>query len=529
MKTLNYLYQWGVVITTTLIICSCNYGTTNSNITAGTNSLHSSNTSATLAENTGMNNEFVYVANKSSNTISMYKINGGQLTPLASSTIGTGNQPSSIAVTNNGKFLYVTNTLDNSISMYTIDQSTGMLTYITTTTSGSLVSPISIAISPNNLYAYVANSGATYISMFSIDQSTGVLSSLSQATVAAGCCNSYLFGKQITVDPRGNYAYLVGITSTGLGETFAFTLNTVNGILTPKNGLINVGNYPSSVTVSRTAKFIYSTIGQGNDPSSNSNVVISKLDSQGYMSTGQTISRAGANPSASIVAPNGQYLYITNGGGNNISEFKINSSGSISLLSTINTDITPSSITIEPRGQFLYITNSASSDISIYSINQTDGTLTSKDLVSSNGINPSAITIAMTNVGSLIGLDNINESQMLNPPWVDSLMDIPVGAFGLNGYVITNNSILPLVNLTLINSWPSSEFWIDSNRSTCYIPNTQSMISTLNPGMSCSIVIHYEPTSTNEGGVYMFTISGYNYLGDQYNSDTISIPYSSRP
>jgi 6-phosphogluconolactonase (cycloisomerase 2 family) len=87
--------------------------------------------------------KFVYVANASSNDISVYTINAvsGALTN-AGTVAGTGSGAYSVTVERSGKFAYVSNSDSNNVSAYSINATTGALTSIGVLPAGN--GPVSI-------------------------------------------------------------------------------------------------------------------------------------------------------------------------------------------------------------------------------------------------------------------------------------------------------------------------------------------------------------------------------------------------
>ena len=147
----------------------------------------------------------VYVANESSNTVSMYEMDAttGILTPLATPTVATGTTPASITVNPAGTFAYVINYQSNTVSMYAINASTGILTALSTPTVATGTEPTSIVVNPAGTFAYVANLQNATVSMYAINATTGILTALTTPTVATGT-----FPYSIAVNPAGTFAYV---------------------------------------------------------------------------------------------------------------------------------------------------------------------------------------------------------------------------------------------------------------------------------------------------------------------------------
>jgi 6-phosphogluconolactonase (cycloisomerase 2 family) len=90
---------------------------------------------------------------------------------------------------------------------------------------------------------------------------------------------------------------------------------------------------------------------------------------------------AGTNPSFVTIDPSGKHAYVTNAGNNNVSQFNIGTSGTLTPMapSTVAAGLSPYSVTIDPSGKYAYVANSfngaGGNSISQYTVGA-DGTLT---------------------------------------------------------------------------------------------------------------------------------------------------------
>lgn len=105
----------------------------------------------------------------------------------------------------------------------------------------------------------------------------------------------------------------------------------------------------------------------------------------------------------------------------------------------------------------------------------------------------------------------------------DSLVNIPVGSFGLKSYTITNISSVKLYAVTL-PKLPSNEFSYDT-RTTCGELNNKLILS---PAQSCNIVIKYMPVSNGEYGNLLIQVAGYDNYYNVFANEVFNLPYSSR-
>ena len=82
----------------------------------------------------------------------------------------------------------------------------------------------------------------------------------------------------------------------------------------------------------------------------------------------------GTNPQSITVDASGKYVYVVNSGSNTISQYTINSDGTLSANGSVVAGTNPSSIIIDHTGKYAYVANSGSNTISQYAIGPT-GTL----------------------------------------------------------------------------------------------------------------------------------------------------------
>jgi 6-phosphogluconolactonase len=166
--------------------------------------------------------EFAYETNMNDSTIWFYSISSnGDLVPLAD--LATGTYPSSVTVDQSGQFVYVANETSNNISVYTINQNNGILTAGTAVAAGtSPTSIITVKLSGGAEFAYVTNTVDGTIWFYSINSSNGNLTYLGQA--AAG-----VYPSSVTVDnPWGRFAY---VANMGGGSILVYKINS-DGTLT---------------------------------------------------------------------------------------------------------------------------------------------------------------------------------------------------------------------------------------------------------------------------------------------------------
>jgi 6-phosphogluconolactonase len=93
--------------------------------------------------------------------------------------------------------------------------------------------------------------------------------------------------------------------------------------------------------------------------------------STGGLSAINTSIGTGSLPSAIVIAPTANALFVANSGSNSISSYTINSDGSLTVATNATTGTTPVAMAINPAGSFLFVANQASNSISVFSISGT--------------------------------------------------------------------------------------------------------------------------------------------------------------
>jgi 6-phosphogluconolactonase (cycloisomerase 2 family) len=216
---------------------------------------------------------FAYVVNAdSSGTVSAYTIGAtnGALTRIDADPTSPGIQnfaagayPRSAAVDPAGRFLYAANSSSNTVSVYAIDASTGTLTAAgPAVTTGASSAPSSITVDPTGRFAYVANGLSNTVSVFRIDPASGALTAMGSPVASGG--NGAGF---ITVDPSGRFVYVTHpITwSDGAGNVIAaasndvsvFTIDPASGALMAVGSPVATGAGPYSMAVELSGRFTY--------------------------------------------------------------------------------------------------------------------------------------------------------------------------------------------------------------------------------------------------------------------------------
>jgi 6-phosphogluconolactonase (cycloisomerase 2 family) len=111
--------------------------------------------------------------------------------------------------------------------------------------------------------------------------------------------------------------------------------------------------------------------------------------------------QGGISPSVILVHPNQKFAFVSNGGGNDISLFKIGSNFKLTeVLPRTPAGTNPSSMAMDAAGKFLFVCNSgyiggiASNTVSVYAIDATTGVLSAVGNPVNVGYNPVFLTLS---------------------------------------------------------------------------------------------------------------------------------------
>ncbi len=345
----------------------------------------------------------IYVSNSGSNSVSGYTVNSttGGLTAIAGSPFPNIPTPSAIVVSSNGLFAYVANSQTNNVTAFRVGTNGALLLGGATSGSSNPISvgttPRALAISRDSQFLYVANSGSDDVSVFTIGTAGG-LTLVPQAEgrskpVGAGVSSPVA----LAIAPNGRFLYVATNTSN-MVTTFQVDSS---GVLTlmPQAGpgtnpISSGGTGLTALTLSPNGQFLYALNGASN------NVTMFRVETSGLLTLippagSNPMSTGGTTPNGLAVGEDGAHLYIANGGGT-ISVFSIGSNGLLTLVPAsgavpnpvpASTGSTPVALALSPDGKFLYVANRVTS--------ASGGTVSAYTIVSGTG--------ALVPVTALIG------------------------------------------------------------------------------------------------------------------------------
>jgi 6-phosphogluconolactonase len=174
----------------------------------------------------------------------------------------------------------------------------------------------------------------------------------------------------------GHFLYIVG---PGTNSVLGFQQQS-SGAITAFTNSFNTDSEPVSMAIHPSGRLAWVANFAGN------NVSVYTRDTKGQLAaakdpvTSNLIGpiAAGANPIALALSPNGQFLYVLDQGGNNISAFSVDTTaGNLTALkptATFATLANPHSMVVAGNGKFLYVSNPTLGTISGFVIGS-DGSL----------------------------------------------------------------------------------------------------------------------------------------------------------
>ena len=271
---------------------------------------------------------FAYVAD-SSNGVSQGAVsqlsvatNTGVLSPITLTnavSVGqpvlpqpVGTNPVALAVDAGGNFLFVANKGSNSISVFSI-VSDGTLSEVKGSPFPTAKGPVGLALHGNNLF--VANQGTAQVSAYTFDSSSGVLSQVSGSPYAAGTSPT-----AIAIDPGGKFVYV----ADG-GQNAILTFSVSSGGLSASSGSTAAGTLPVSLNVSPSGGLLF----VANQGSNNVSVFTIDSGSGALTAASGSPYSNGTGPTYVHTDGSGGFLFVANGGSNDVSVFTIGSNGAL--------------------------------------------------------------------------------------------------------------------------------------------------------------------------------------------------------
>ena len=309
--------------------------------------------------------EFVFVPDAVNNILNVLVIGpDGSFNNGPVPFVGTGVAPVWAAVAPNNEFVYVTNFTSNTVSAFTLNTTSGVVAGVGGFPAGA--EPGAVAVDPSGKFAYVANNVGINlpgsVSAYSIG-ATGALTAVAGSPFAAG------------TNPQQGIAVTAGfvyVTNFGSSNVSAYSLNSGTGALTALAASpFATGAAPVSLAMDPAGKFLFTA------NSNTNNVSAFTVNGDGSLSPAPSSPfTAGNSPQYLVTDRTGTHLYVVNVNDNTVEAYNIAGNGALTLLNLYPTGFGPEGLAVDAANKFLLVANCGGGSLSGFSING-DGTLTS--------------------------------------------------------------------------------------------------------------------------------------------------------
>lgn len=302
---------------------------------------------------------------------------------ILKNTIQASN-PSFLAIAKNNIFVYAVNenagAKGGSVSAFSFSKDAGLQNINTQASGGD--HPCYVSLSHNGRWALVSNYTSGTLSLYEVKED-GILSepikTIIQNAVAAdstGDGKSHVHSAVFSQDDTQIF-----MCDLGRDEITIYPFLPDTSILNEKNKeIIRVkrGTGPRHLVLVENTNMLY-VVGE-----KNASVLVFKLEKETKKySLQQTIALVKQNGFANMGAadihlhPNGKFLYASvRGETNKIFIFKVNASGELKLIDSVNTKgIGPRNFSIHPQGKYLLAANQRSNNVVVFKINSSTGSL----------------------------------------------------------------------------------------------------------------------------------------------------------
>jgi 6-phosphogluconolactonase (cycloisomerase 2 family) len=307
-------------------------------------------------------------------------------------------------------FVYITNNGAGTISEFA-RAADGNLEFLRTEKAGAPDGPTGIAIDPSNRFLYVANESEGRIHQYRIKRDTGELLPIGEGSVDDGGAGSH--PQQITISPRGGFAYVTNSGSTG-------ACGKIDG---------SISEYAI-------------------DPSSGALKPIETLGGGGLR-----------QPLGIALTPDGRFAFVSDAGAGTLVSFAVEPSGKLKLVAATpslgDKPGRPGLVAVNPAGSFVYATDRATGSVVVAKPGE-DGrvTVTGTFHVGVSTSDPFAIVAVAVGPSVFIytgnlGIDTVS-SLAVKPDGLDHVADCPTGmgypigmatdGSGRNLYVVNRNA-----------------------------------------------------------------------------------------
>jgi 6-phosphogluconolactonase (cycloisomerase 2 family) len=314
--------------------------------------------------------DYLFVAGLAANDVRAYSLDAGTGAPTQVSSLLVGAAPSGLGVLGGSggvgfvlRYAYVGNKTGDTVAMHSVNNSTGALTGFGTPV-GTGSDPSSMAIHPLGSWLYVANEVSATLQTLSINSSSGALTSAGAAVSTGGGTVS------VAMSPSGRFLYAV---NGDTDDVQAFSLHQTTGLPTATGSAVATDVGPVSATVSKNGKFLY-VVCQGSDT-----IRTYGIDATtGLLTAIGTGIATGVIPMWVEAHPSGQFVYVANRGSGDVTLYASDpTTGALTYVNSYTSGSQPFSVAVDSTGAFAFAVNRTAQTIRAFTVNQTTGALTS--------------------------------------------------------------------------------------------------------------------------------------------------------
>jgi 6-phosphogluconolactonase len=265
-------------------------------------------------------------------------------------------------------YVYVANATTQTLAGFAVG--TGTLTAVTNSPYALSFVPTAVAVNPADTIVFVA--GASSIYAFAIGTG-GAPSVLNNGSPVGN-------GDVVSMDISPDGQWLLALDGNTVGNAVnvdEFQINSSTGVLTPQivtpYSITGATVVPTSIKVAPNGQFVFASLGTAGD------LVYTFNTSTGALISSQQVSLLNATTSDNslAVSPNSNYLYIARSGTSaGLAVYSIGTNGAPTPVgSSVTAGSQPFSVVVNSAGTDVYVANQAGSSIFGYSV-ASNGTLT---------------------------------------------------------------------------------------------------------------------------------------------------------
>ena len=282
---------------------------------------------------------------------------------------GVGDGLGTIGGVGTTALVYVTNGGSDDVSGYTINTTSGALTRIGGASVVSVANPSAIAVSADGFFAFVANAGANNTVTSYRVTIDGNLLIVPSTPTNPNPAPVGMNPEALAIASDHRFLYVANknsntVTAFSIGDAGNLTLVPKTGSNT--NPISVSGTVPEAMVISPDERFLFVANGGSNDIATfhiEANGLLTLVPQAG--ATANPVSVGGTGPKGITVLPAGKYLYSANAGSHNVTAFQIGGNGLLTLVPSAATlpnpisvnSTSPNGITTSLDGRFLYTAN----------------------------------------------------------------------------------------------------------------------------------------------------------------------------